>query len=165
MTAAALTHSEIRRVRNARNPRELSVVLSEVEPRLGRPVELRDLEEVATGHHGRGVMHRTATFVRQLPGMAGQASLYELSPGIETSHGDVTTFAVAVVYPPESYTPPRSTPTVLLSPATECGGTYGTLVGAEKAWHAETVEMAFSCLDYDVVHPRELALAPEQAVA
>lgn len=158
------TQGELRRVRHARTPRELSAVMDEVEQRLGRELRLSDLEEVVTRHVG-ALLRKTATFVRQLPGLAGHAYLYELSPGMETSHGDVTTYAVAVVFPGESYFPPRKTSSALLSPATACGAMYGAFVGIERAWHAETAEMAFACFDYDVVHPRELTLVPEQAVA
>lgn len=160
------THGEIERVRHACTVRELSAVMEDIETRLGREVTGRDLEVMVTGHHGRGTLqHKTATFVRQLPGLAGHASLYQLSPGMETSHGDVTTYAVVVVFPGDSYFPPRKTSTALLSPATECGAMYGSFVGIERAWHAETAEMAFACFDYDVVHPHEGELAPEQAVA
>lgn len=80
---------EVSRLRHARSPRELSAVLSEVEPRLGREVTVADLSEVVAGHHGRTVQRRVATFVRQLPGWASGASLYHLSPGIETTAGRV----------------------------------------------------------------------------
>lgn len=159
--ASTLLPSEVRRLRHATSPRELSAVLSEVEPRLGREIRLSDLEPIACGHHGRGAVQRkTATFVRQLPGWGGIGALYRLSPALETTTGQVTEYAVGLVHPPEQHVSRYGRPgqvTVSLHPATECGATFGTarFVGHEKTWHADTLDLAFACLDYDLVTPRE----------
>lgn len=166
MNRHPLTLGEVKRVRHATRPREFGAVLDDIEARLGRAVTMADLEEVAMGHHGCGAIQRkTATFVRQLPGWAGAAQIYQLSPGIETTSGEVATYAIAIVHEPEACLGRAST-TVTLHPATECGATWGAvkLVGAERAWHATTVEMAWACLDYDMVTPSGCAPA-EMAVA
>lgn len=85
----ALLPSELRRIHNVRSTRELAAVLAEVEARIDREVELSDLEELATGHHGRTATRKVATFERDLPGWGGAASLYRLSPGVETNTGRV----------------------------------------------------------------------------
>ena len=85
----ALLPSELRRINNVRSTRELAAVLAEVEPRIGREVTLADLSEVVGGHHGRTVRRKVATFERDLPGWGGAASLYRLSPGVETDTGRV----------------------------------------------------------------------------
>lgn len=162
------TRGEIERIRHVSSVREFGAVVSDIEARLGRELHARDLEEAVTGHHGRALQRKTATFVRQLPGWGGAGALYALSPGLETTTGEVARYAIAITHAPEPCVSRYGRPgevTISLHPATECGATWGEarFVGHERMWHTEDVVMAFSCLDYDVVRPREVdATAPTE---
>ena len=169
-----LTAAEVRRLRTAMHTsaREVAAALAEIEPRIGRhvtPSDVADHDGVVTGHYGRppsAEQARTATYIRQLPGWGGAAALYELQPALETTLGDVARHAVAVLHAPEPGVSRHGRPgeiTVSLHPATACGATcWGVrFVGHERLWHADSVELAFACLDYDVVRPA----TDEQAVA
>lgn len=151
--------AELQRIRHVRSVVEFGAVLQDVEARIGRPLRLADLEEVVTGHHGRGAVQRkTATYVRQLPGWGGAGALYALSPGLETTVGDVAMYAVAITHAPEPSVSRYGRPgevTISLHPATACGATWGDarFVGWERIWHADTVELAWMSLDYDMVTP------------
>ena len=145
----ALSHADIERFRHARSPRELSAVLAEVEPRLGREVTVGDLEELVTGHHGRTAQRKTATFVRDLPGWAGGASLYQLVPGVETSTGRVVEYVVLSLREERKHDHLRQH----ASPATESGF---VLCQERVQQPADTTcpREALASLGYDVVLPR-----------
>jgi hypothetical protein len=157
------TPRDIKRIRHVRSVVEFGAVLQDVEQRLGRPLRLADLEEVVTGHHGRGAIQRkTATYVRQLPGWGGAGALYQLSPGLETTTGEVAQYAVCIEHAPEPCVVRNGRPgetTVSLHPATECGATWGEarFVGYRNTWHADSIWMAWAALDYDAVTPKSAA--------
>lgn len=154
-----LSHADIERFRHARSPRELGAVLAEVEPRLGREVTVGDLEELVTGHHGRTVQRKTATFVRQLPGWGGAGALYHLAPGLLTVCGETVAYAIAIVHQPEDCVSRYGRPgevTITLHPATACGATFGGVrFAGSPPRDAVTVEEAFRSYGYDVVAARE----------
>lgn len=152
----SLLPAEVSRLRHARCPRELGAVLAEVEPRLGREVTLADLSEVVTGHHGRTVQRKTATFVRDLPGWAGGASLYQLVPGAETTAGRVVEYVSVVLRePPLGFLATSLFPTrIVVSPATECGFVLAQERLVVRPIETQDPREALASMGYDVVLPR-----------
>ena len=151
----ALLPAEVSRLRHARCPRELGAVLAEVEPRLGREVTLADLSEVVTGHHGRTVQRKVATFVRDLPGWAGGAQLYQLVPGAETTTGRVVEYVSVVLREPVfSALVPLFPSRIVVSPATQCGFVLAQEKLVAKPIETQDPREALASLGYDVVLPR-----------
>lgn len=148
----AILPSELRRIHNVRSTRELSAVLAEVEPRIGREVELADLEELATGHHGRSVPRKVATFERDLPGWGGAASLYRLSPGVQTDTGRVVEHVVLAIR--ERHSVSRQ----YVSPATASGFVLGQ-ERVQQPIGTTCPREALCSLGYDVVEQAEGAVA------
>jgi hypothetical protein len=146
----ALLPAEVSRLRHARCPRELSAVLAEVEPRLGREVTLADLTEVVAGHHGRTAPRKVATFVRDLPGWAGGAQLYQLVPGAETTTGRVVEYVSVVLRERFAMGVFR----IVVSPATECGFVIAQEKLVAKPLDTTCPREALASMGYDVVLPR-----------
>lgn len=143
---------EVARLRHARSPRELGAVLAEVEPRLGRDVTVADLSEVVGGHHGRTVPRKVATFERDLPGWGGAASIYRLSPGVETDTGRVVEHVVLAIR--ERHAISRQH----VSPATESGFVL-CQERVQQPIGTTCPREALRSLGYDVVEQAEGAVA------
>lgn len=149
-----LLHSEVERVRHSRCPREFGAVVADIEARLGREVAVGDFDEVVRGHHGQTAPHKTATYVRQLPG-GGGAQLWRLTPGVETVSRDVFEYVSIQLREAYASSPLR----IAISPATACGGVIGDDKLLLQPVVTTDLREALRSLGYVVVEQAEGAVA------